>query len=76
MKLRQYRKLKQDQTRRRLMLTPGVFWEARHWTLIEDPPEKRHTLPFIDLGPVDWTLFEDRMAEWHTAFPKSWPVVG
>lgn len=36
MKLRQYRKLKQDQTRRRLMLTPEVFWEACRWTLIED----------------------------------------
>lgn len=74
MKLRQYRKLKQAQMLWRLMLTPEVFWGPYHWTLIEGPPEKRHTPPFVVLGPVDWTLFEDRVTEWRNGFPKSWAV--
>lgn len=46
MKLRQYRKLKQDQTLRRLVLTLEVFWGPCPWTLIEEYlAEWRNALP-------------------------------
>lgn len=54
MKLRQYRRLKQYQIRRRLVLTPEVFWGPCPWTLIEE-----HLAEWRNGFPKSWTV-DDR----------------